>query len=124
MRYSYQFLCVLFIAHSAQSFAKVNALTTRLYKKLICAKNEYLEIFEIILWFPLFANLYLEREKQNMRKLVRITCVDISGSIDKSGLSRQSNRSTLVLFHFFPMQYYLLYLFCIFSLLVYYSMIS
>ena len=45
-------------------------------------------------------NLYLRREKQNSTKLVRISCVDISGSIDKKGLSKYINRSTLVLFRF------------------------
>ena len=69
----------------------------------MCAKKEYLEIFKIILCFPLFANLYLVCGKKNARKLARTTCVDISGSVDKSELSRYINGSTLFLFHFFLM---------------------
>lgn len=37
-----------------ESFAKANAVTTRLRKKLIFTKMEYLEFFKIILSFPFF----------------------------------------------------------------------
>ena len=76
MRYSYQFLCVLFIAYSTKILKVLQKLMLllRVYQKLICRKNEYLEYletFKIILFFPLFAKLYLLCEKQNARKLVR-----------------------------------------------------
>ena len=38
--------------------------------------------------------LYLLREKQNSRKLARINCVGISGSMDKIGLSRYTRYTT------------------------------
>ena len=45
-------------------------------------------------------NLYLVREKHEARKLVQISCVDISGSIVKKGYP-DINCSILVLFFFF-----------------------
>ena len=45
-------------------------------------------------------NLYLLREKHDARKLVQISCVDISGSIVKKGYP-DINCSILVLFCFF-----------------------
>ena len=52
---------------------------------IVCQTCRYKEIWR---------NVCLVCEKQNARKLVRTSCVDISGSIDKSGLFRHINRST------------------------------
>lgn len=51
----------------------------------------------------MWAKLTLLVEKENARKSVPITCIDISGPIDKGGRSRYTSHSTVVLFHYFPM---------------------